>query len=209
MKEFLFDLNQIQSSRAESNLLSVDVECRLGLQLELLSMSVPNQASWPQAEVHTDADVWSDHGPDFVLIAEGRPPSRIELAHHRMLICRLYLGLLRTITDDYGVEFAAHSDSLTLRTIGIYVFLRTVMCSPARASQIAQALKLPRGAVLRRLQELVKDGYVERVGNAYRVTDKVNISDLQIKLQRRIDMITDTAKKLSELTRIPSAYAPF
>jgi DNA-binding IclR family transcriptional regulator len=74
------------------------------------------------------------------------------------------------------------------------------MCSPARASQIAQALKLPRGAVLRRLQELVKDGYVERVGNAYRVTNKVNISDLQTKLQRRIDMITDTAKKLSEMT---------
>jgi len=40
---------------------------------------------------------------------------------------------------------------------------------------------------------------VERIGNAYRVTDKVNITDLQIKLQRRIDMVTDTAKKLSEL----------
>jgi DNA-binding IclR family transcriptional regulator len=116
-----------------------------------------------------------------------------------MLICRLYLGLLRTITDDYGTAFAAQNDSLTIRTIGIYVFLRTAMCSPARPSQIAQALKLPRGAVLRRLQELVKDGYVERVGNAYRVTDKVNIADLQNKLQRRIDMVTNTARKLSEL----------
>jgi hypothetical protein len=46
------------------------------------------------------------------------------------------------------------------------------MCSPARASQIA-TLKLPRVAVLRRLQEMVKHGNVERVGNAYRVTDKV------------------------------------
>jgi hypothetical protein len=55
----------------------------------------------------------------------------------RLLICRLYLGLLQTITDDYGAEFAAHSDSLAYRTIGIYVFLRTVMCSPVRASQIA------------------------------------------------------------------------
>jgi len=45
----------------------------------------------------------------------------------------------------------------------------------------------------------VKGGFVERVGNAYRVTDKVNINDLQIKLQRRIKMITDTAKKLSEM----------
>jgi hypothetical protein len=46
-------------------------------------------------------------------------------------------------------------------------FLRTVRCSPVRANQVAHALKLPRVAVLRRLQELVKDGYVERVGNAY------------------------------------------
>jgi DNA-binding IclR family transcriptional regulator len=120
-----------------------------------------------------------------------------------MLISRLYLGLLRTITDDYGTEFAAQSDSLTYRTIGIYVFLRTVMCSPVRASQIAHALKLPRAMVLRRLQELVKDRYVERVGNAYRVTDKVNIPDLRSKLQRRIDMVTETAKRLSQLHSSP------
>jgi DNA-binding MarR family transcriptional regulator len=171
-----------------------------GLDLEQSSMSVPieDQQSSPQAEAHND--LWPDHGADFVLISEGGLPSRIALGRERMLISRLYLGLLRTITDDYGTDLSAHSDSLTLRTIGIYVFLRTVICSPARAHQIAQALKLPRGTVLKRLQDLVKAGYVERVGNAYRVTDKVNISDLQIRLQRRIDMITDTAKKLSEVT---------
>ena len=98
-------------------------------------------------------DAWVDHGSDFVLIEEGKPPPRIELARERMLICRLYLGLIRTITDDYGAEFAAHSDSLDYRTIGIYVFLRTVMCSPVRASQIAHALKLPRVSVVRRLEE--------------------------------------------------------
>jgi DNA-binding MarR family transcriptional regulator len=106
---------------------------------------------------------------------------------------------LQTITDDYGTEFASHSDSLAYRTIGIYIFLRTVMCSPARASQIAHALKLPRVSVVRRLDELIKHGYVERVANAYRVTDKVNIPELQKKLQRRIDMVAETAKRLAEL----------
>jgi DNA-binding IclR family transcriptional regulator len=96
-------------------------------------------------------------------------------------------------------KFTTHSDSSTFRTIGIYVFLRTVMCSPVRVTTIAHALKLPRVTVLRRLQEMVKHGYVERVGNAYRVTDKVNIPDLKNKLQRRIDMVIETAKKLSEL----------
>jgi DNA-binding MarR family transcriptional regulator len=165
-------------------------------------MSVQNQhqASWSQSETPGDAHAWADAASDFILVAEGKPPSRIELARERMLICRLYLGLMRTITDDYGAEFAAHSDSLAYRTIGIYVFLRTVMCSPVRASQIAHALKLPRVAVLRRLQEMVKHGYVERVGNAYRVTDKVNIPDLQNKLQRRIDMVTGTANRLAELS---------
>ena len=157
-------------------------------------MSIQKQTSAPQHE----ALDWVDHGSDFILIAEGKPPARIALARERMLICRLYVGILQTITDDYGADFAAHSDSLCYRTIGIYVFLRTVMCSPARAGQIAHALRLPRAAVLRRLQELAKDGFVERVGNAYRVTDKVNIPDLQDKLQRRIDMITETAKKLSK-----------
>ena len=52
---------------------------------------------------------------------------------------------------------------------------------------------------MRRLDELIKHGYVERVGNAYRVTDKVNISELQGKLQRRIDMVTETAKRLAKL----------
>jgi hypothetical protein len=46
---------------------------------------------------------------------------------------------------------------------------------------------------------MVKHGYVERVGNAYRVTDKVNIPELQKKLQRRIDLVTETAKRLSEM----------
>jgi hypothetical protein len=103
-----------------------------------------NQALWPQDEAYSEVHPFVDHGSDFVLIEEGKPPSRIELARERMLISRLYLGLLQTITDDYGTEFAAQSDSLTYRTIGVYVFLRTVMCSPVRASQIAHALKLPR-----------------------------------------------------------------
>jgi DNA-binding MarR family transcriptional regulator len=169
---------------------------RLGPEPERRSMLVQNdhQVSQSQAE-----DAWTDYGSDFVLVAEGKPPPRIELARERLLICRLYLGLLQTITDDYGAGFALHSDSLAYRTIGIYVFLRTVMCSPVRASQIAHALKLPRVSVVRRLDELIKHGYVERVGNSYRVTDKVNIPDLQKKLQRRIDMVAETAKRLAEL----------
>jgi hypothetical protein len=151
------------------------------------------------SEEDVEAHAWQDLGDDFVMVPDARPPPRIEMGRERMLMSRLYLGLIRSINDDYGAEFAAHSDSSSLRTVGIYVFLRTVMCSPVHASHIAHALKLPRLTVLRRLQDMVKLGYVERVGNAYRVTDKVNIPELQSKLQRRIEMIMETARKLSEL----------
>jgi DNA-binding MarR family transcriptional regulator len=137
--------------------------------------------------------------PDFVLIEDVRPPSRITRARERLLLSRLYVGLIRSLNDDYGAEFAANTDSCTVRTIGIYVFLRTLMCSPVRASVIAQTLKLPKATVNRRLQDMMKQGYVERVGNAYRMTDKVNIPDLQDRLQRRIDMILETARELSKL----------
>jgi len=139
------------------------------------------------------------HDHPVVLIDEVHPPPRIKLARERMLMCRLYIGLIRSVNDDYGSDFAGHSDSCTDRTIGIYVFLKTIMCTPARATTIAQTLKLPRTTVNRRLQELIKRGYIERVGNAYRVTDRVNIPDLQGKLERRIDLIVETAAELSRL----------
>jgi hypothetical protein len=164
-----------------------------------MSVSSGYDTSFSQGQDDIDTYFWKDQASDFVLVEEVKPPSRIERARERMLVSRLYLSLIRSICDDYGAEFAARSDSLEYRAIGIYVFLRTVMCAPVRANQIAHALKLPRVAVLRRLQEMVKYGYVEHVGNAYRVTNKVNISDLQNKLQRRVDMITETAKRLSEL----------
>jgi len=157
-----------------------------------------NQPSQPQGDSHA-GPAWAHLGDDFVMLDEIKPPPRIALARERMLMLRLYLGLIRSITDDYGAEFAAHSDSASFRAIGIYVFLRTLMCSPAHPSAIAHALKLPRPTVLRRLQELAKHGYVERVGNAYRVTDKVNIPDLDAKLRHRIAMITETAKRLADL----------
>ena len=139
------------------------------------------------------------HDEPLALIDGDHPPPRIKLARERLLMCRLYIGLIRSLNDDYGSDFAGHSDSCTDRTIGIYVLLKTIMCAPARATTIAQTLKLPRTTVNRRLQKLIKRGYVERVGNAYRVTDRVNIPDLQGKLERRIDLIVETAAELSRL----------
>ena len=47
-------------------------------------------------------------------------------------------------------------------------------------AQVRSPRRCPRVSVARRLEEAIKHGYVERVGNA----DKVNIPDLQKKLQK-------------------------
>ncbi|MBR0713756.1 helix-turn-helix domain-containing protein [Bradyrhizobium liaoningense] len=164
-------------------------------------MTLQNQALQKQPDTSRPDDhaMWAAAGEEFVLLDTVQPPARIEMARERMLLSRLYLGLIRSINDDYGADFVRQNDSATFRTIGIYLFLRTAMCSPVRASTVAQALKLPRPTVLRRLDEMIKQGYVERIGNAYRVTDRVNIPDLQRRLQQRIDMILETARELSRL----------
>jgi DNA-binding HxlR family transcriptional regulator len=166
-----------------------------------MTMHNDHGASQAPSEEQPESQPWNGLGPDFVLLPDVQPPRRFALARERMLLCRLYLGLIRSINDDYGLDFAAQGDSSSSRVVGIYVFLRTLMCSPVHASQIARALKLPRATVLRRLQEMLKLGYIERVGNAYRVTEKVNIPDLEERLQRRVEMITETAKRLSELKK--------
>lgn len=151
------------------------------------------------AEGNVAARLWRALGDDFVLMNEVRPSPRFAHARERMLMCRLYLSLIRSISDDYGVPFAAHGDSPSFRAIGIYVLFRTMMCSPVHASAAAHALKLPRATVLHGLQALIKHGWVERVGNAYRATEKVNIPDLADRMQARIEMIAETARRLAEI----------
>jgi class 3 adenylate cyclase/predicted ATPase len=63
-----------------------------------------------------------------------------------MLICRLYLGLMRTTTDDYGTEFATHSDSLAYRTIGIYGHRRQLLLAIAEASGVQKGPTGPTSA---------------------------------------------------------------
>ena len=61
----------------------------LATPFERRSMSVQNEyeASRSQSETLDDAHDWAGQASDFVLIAEGKPPSRIELAPERILIC--------------------------------------------------------------------------------------------------------------------------
>ncbi|MGB8103308.1 MAG: hypothetical protein WCF47_03450, partial [Pseudolabrys sp.] len=58
---------------------------------------------------HLGAHTLRERGADFVLVEEIHPPPRIELARERMLLCRLYLGLIRSVNEDYGASFAGQN----------------------------------------------------------------------------------------------------
>jgi hypothetical protein len=47
----------------------------------------------------TEPDAFSTSlsSTDFVVFDDARPPPRIELGRERMLLCRLYLGLIQTM----------------------------------------------------------------------------------------------------------------
>ena len=156
-----------------------------------------------QPEEVIETRLWRALGDDVARAEEVEPPPRFPHARERILMCRLYVGLVRSLGEDFGAPFAAHADSASVRAIGIYVTFRTMMCLPVHAGAIAQALRLPRATVLHALQLLMKHGYVERVGNAYRVTEKVNLPDLGERMQARIEMILDTARKLAAFRTSP------
>jgi hypothetical protein len=79
---------------------------------------------WTEADRRADVAeavrvAWGGLGTDFVMVDEAEPPARIALGRERMLLCRLYLGLIQTINEDYGAAFASHSDSASFRAVGI------------------------------------------------------------------------------------------
>ena len=61
---------------------------------------------------HVGAHTLRERGADFVLVEDIHPPPRIELARERMLLCRLYLGLIRSINEDYGPSFAGQNGKI-------------------------------------------------------------------------------------------------
>jgi len=160
--------------------------------------AAPEGAAVPADEV-IEARLWGALGEDLALANELEPPPRFPYARERILMCRLYLGLIRSVSEDFGAPFGAQGESAAFRAIGIYVLFRTMLSVPVHAGDVAHALKLPRATVVHGLQQLIKHGYVERIGNAYRVTERVNLPDLVERMQARIDMIIDTARRLVEL----------
>ena len=60
--------------------------------------------------------------------------------------------------------------------VALPVFIAHVAGRPATASQIARTLEMPRNTAVRKLDWLIRKGYITRRGTKYCMTDKVNLS---------------------------------
>jgi hypothetical protein len=119
---------------------------------------------------------------DSVAIGEVLPLSRIMNESERLLLCRLHADLIRSLHGDHETAVAADDGGRTLRTFRIYAFLRALTGDPLRAGTTRE----PKTIANRQLQEIMRNGYADRLGDPYRATEKGNVPE---GLKHRIDKV--------------------
>ena len=67
---------------------------------------------------------------------------------------------------------------------------------PATVGEISNVIGRPRDVVTQRLDELIRRGYVERRGNRYNMTTKLNVPNLRRHVRSNISIIQAAAKRL-------------
>ncbi len=75
------------------------------------------------------------------------------------------------------------------------VWIGTLRGTPMTAEQISHTIGMPRASVQRKLDNLIKRGYIDQVGNVYRVADKV-LATRTPALDRAIAVIVEAADAL-------------
>ena len=108
----------------------------------------------------------------------------------------------------YGSQRAHHpehpsqhrlSDVIENMYVALPVFIAHVAGRPATASQIARTLEMPRNTAVRKLDWLIRKGYITRRGTKYCMTDKVNLSGLEQVMRMQASLCETSVKNLSIL----------
>jgi len=108
------------------------------------------------------------------------------------------LGILRVVRNTYYPRYRL-SDVIENIYVSLPVFIAHVAGKPATASQIARMLEMPRNTAVRKLNWLIKEGYVTRHGRKYCMTEKINVTGLEQILRMHARLCEASAKNLSIL----------
>jgi len=108
------------------------------------------------------------------------------------------LSILRVVRNTYFPQYRI-SDVIENIYVALPVFIAHVAGKPATASQVARSLEMPRNTAVRKLDWLIREGYVARRGTKYCMTDKVNVTGLEQVMRMHVRLCETSARNLSIL----------
>jgi hypothetical protein len=108
------------------------------------------------------------------------------------------LSILRVVRNTYFPHYRI-SDVIENIYVALPVFIAHVAGKPCSASQVARALEMPRNTAVRKLDWLIREGYVMRHGTKYCMTDKINVTGLEQVLRMHARLCETSARNLSIL----------
>jgi hypothetical protein len=121
--------------------------------------------------------------------------TEIAFANERAIIADMLISILTNVRLTYVPDLEP-ADAHELLLTGAHVLISQLGGQPATAVEISRVIGRPRDAVSQQLDELIKRGYVERDGNRYRMTTKLNVPHLRRHMRSNINMIQAAAKRL-------------
>lgn len=124
--------------------------------------------------------------------------SEIECADVRRIHFRFIVDLMRLLTDAKAVPMASQADQiLVLAAVG----LGQLRLQPYRGVKLAEALQMPRATLMRRLADLVDEGWLEISEDGYYLVhpERINSPPLLKVHQSLTRLIKATAAELAEL----------
>jgi hypothetical protein len=121
--------------------------------------------------------------------------TEIAWANERAIIADMLINLLTNVRLTYLPDLEP-ADAHELLLAGAHVLIAQLESQLATAAEISRVIGRPRDSVIRRLDELIKRGYVELSGNRYKMTTKLNVPNLQRHMRSNISIIQAAAKRL-------------
>ena len=121
--------------------------------------------------------------------------TEIAFANERAIIADMFINLLTNIRLTYLPDLEP-ADAHELLLTGAHVLMAQLGGQLATAAEIGRVIGRPRDVVIHHLDELIDRGYVERSGNRYKMTEKLNVPNLQRHMRSNINIIQAAAKKL-------------
>ena len=97
----------------------------------------------------------------------------IKKARQRLVLCRLMIGIMRTVHGTYAPVTEPFGTRLETLFVGLCVAIGDIDGKPFSVAKIAAYMRVPRTTVIRRLDRLQRWGLIDRRGRRYYMDEKM------------------------------------